>query len=70
MPAPVKLEKPEIVAMRVQLELKARQLFADPIDGRITQGPTDAIREFKNLQRLLETGTTDNLALAKLEIVY
>ncbi|WP_212452723.1 hypothetical protein [Bradyrhizobium japonicum] len=56
--------------MRVQLELKARQLFADPIDGRITQGPTDAIREFKNLQRLLETGTTDNLALAKLEIVY
>ena len=58
-PTPVKREKPEIVVMREQLELKARQLFVDPIDGRITHGPTDAIRELKNLQRQLETGTMD-----------
>lgn len=56
--------------MWVQLELKARQLFLDPIEGRITQGPADAIREFENLQRLLETGTMDHLTLAKLEVVY
>jgi len=69
-PAPVKREKPEIVVMRVQLELKARQLFAGPIDGRITQGLTDAIRAFQILQRLPETGTINNLTLAKLGIVY
>jgi len=29
-------EKPEIIVMRVQLELKARNLYAGPIDGKIT----------------------------------
>ena len=69
-PAPVKPEKPEIIVMRVQLELKAKQLFAGPIDGRITQELRDAIRAFQILQRLPETGTMDNLTLAKLGIVY
>jgi hypothetical protein len=49
--------------MRVQLELKARHLYA---------GPTlqNAIRAFQILQRLPETATMDNVTLAKLGIVY
>lgn len=67
---PRRREKPEIVVMRVQLELKARSLYAGPIDGRITQELRDALRAFQILQRLPETGTMDNLTLAKLGLIY
>ncbi|WP_370988801.1 peptidoglycan-binding protein [Bradyrhizobium sp. DN5] len=63
-------EKPEIVVMRVQLELKARKLYAGPIDGRISQELRDALRAFQILQRLPGTGTMDNLTLAKLGTIY
>lgn len=56
--------------MRVQLELKARSLYAGPIDGRITQELRDSIRGFQILQRLPETSSMDNLMLAKLGIIY
>jgi len=56
--------------MRVQLELKARHLYAGPIDGRVTQTLQNAIRAFQILQRLPETATMDNVTLAKLGIVY
>lgn len=67
---PPRPEKPEIVVMRVQLELKARSLYAGPIDGRITQELRDSIRAFQILQRLPETSSMDNLMLAKLGIIY
>jgi len=56
--------------MRVQLELKARDLYAGPIDGRLTDDVRNAIRAFQIVQRLPETGTMDNQTLAKLGISY
>jgi peptidoglycan hydrolase-like protein with peptidoglycan-binding domain len=65
---PPKLEKPEIVVMRVQLELKARGLYAGAIDGRLTDEVRNSIRAFQIVQRLKETGSMDNGSLAKLGI--
>lgn len=67
---PLRPEKPEIVVMRVQLELKARGLYAGPIDGRLTDDVRNSIRAFQIIQRLRETGAMDNETLAKLGIIY
>jgi peptidoglycan hydrolase-like protein with peptidoglycan-binding domain len=56
--------------MRVQLELKARGLYAGPIDGRLTDDVRNSIRAFQIIQRLRETGAMDNETLAKLGIIY
>jgi peptidoglycan hydrolase-like protein with peptidoglycan-binding domain len=56
--------------MRVQLELKARNLYAGPIDGKFTQDVRNSIRAFQILQGLAENGTMDNATLAKLGVTY
>ncbi|WP_456862016.1 peptidoglycan-binding protein [Bradyrhizobium sp. USDA 4503] len=56
--------------MRVQLELKARGLFAGAIDGRLTDELRNALRAFQIVNRLPETGTMDNTTLSRLGIVY
>jgi peptidoglycan hydrolase-like protein with peptidoglycan-binding domain len=56
--------------MRVQLELKARNLYTGPIDGKITHEVRNSIRAFQILQKLPENGTMDNATLARLGIAY
>jgi peptidoglycan hydrolase-like protein with peptidoglycan-binding domain len=62
--------EPLTLKLRVQLELKTRDVYAGRADGKMTQEVRDAIRGFQAVQNLNGTGTMDNQTLAKLRIVY
>jgi hypothetical protein len=65
-----RLDRPEIMVMRVQLELKARGLFTGVIDGKLSDELRNSLRAFQIVNRLPETGTMDNTTLSRLGIVY
>jgi peptidoglycan hydrolase-like protein with peptidoglycan-binding domain len=56
-----------IMAMRVQVKLKAGGLYGAAIDGYMTDANEAAIRRFQQSRRRSETGVMDNASLAEID---
>lgn len=56
-----------IVAMRAQVELRARGFYNGPVDGIMSSGTASALRQFQQ-SRLPQSGVLDNATLAALGI--
>jgi His-Xaa-Ser repeat protein HxsA len=57
-----------IMAMRVQVELRAKGFYTGTIDGYMTEATKGALRRFQQSRRLSETGVMDNATLAALGV--
>ncbi|WP_238858445.1 His-Xaa-Ser repeat protein HxsA [Faunimonas pinastri] len=62
--------KPELIVMRVQLELLSRSLYSGKVDGQLSPELRKSIKAFQVLQDIPETGSLDDATLSKLGIVY
>lgn len=56
------------MAMRVQVELRARNLYFGTIDGIMNSGTASALRQFQRGRGLRESGVMDNATLGALGI--